>query len=226
MRKNLFIATMLGMCVIGMTACSKEEDKSTNQSTETTTTAQANENETISPMEQPTQVTESTPATNDGSQPIQTATTDTTTSPDGNINMDNPNSPKMMNPSMPNQPMPNSSMPNQPMPNQAMPNSSMPNQPMPNSSMPSQPTPDSSMPSQSTPDSSMPSSSNQQINNPNNNAPLTQQNPVADTNGQNPDSNLHTSDATPTNQNNNQNNNNNDVAKVDVNNAPAQKPTA
>src|SRR5918911_1396393 len=39
MRKNLLVASLVALCVMGMTACSKGEDK--NETTTTTTTAMA-----------------------------------------------------------------------------------------------------------------------------------------------------------------------------------------
>lgn len=40
MRKNLLIATLVGVCVVGLSACSKGEDKSTTESTPSTAMTQ------------------------------------------------------------------------------------------------------------------------------------------------------------------------------------------
>lgn len=70
MRKNLLVATLIGFCVVGFTACSKGEDKS-NDTTATPTTA----------MEQPVDQTQVPAQTAENTAAPAPVATDSTAAP-------------------------------------------------------------------------------------------------------------------------------------------------
>lgn len=88
MRKNLIIATLLLLSVLGVTACSKGEDKSTDQTTQAAAALATpnNDNQT-----QPQQTSENMPAANPETAPAQPAVADTNDAANSPIAMSNDN---------------------------------------------------------------------------------------------------------------------------------------
>jgi hypothetical protein len=121
MRKNLLIASLIGLSIISLTACSRDDDRNTDQNTPTTALT----------APEPTPADQATPPApaatdttanqmNNNTQPMDTQSPSST--------MDNSAAPTDTQPTMPaptdnntpNNPMPDQTQPAQPMPNNGM----------------------------------------------------------------------------------------------------------